>query len=996
METEEKKHTSKQLEVINADTGYNMVLAGPGCGKTDILAERIAVAYESGKAEPTDMLCLTFTNRAARGMYDRIKKRLGVDSSELFVGNVHRYCSHFLFENDVVPAETSIMDEDDTNEVLTSEIEESDIKELIGYREEQGKYGILVSMDWPTINYVLGIDMHASGSTRMVKVETAKKVINAVRYKVMDMQHLMYQIKGEHPNDSLLHREIIELDGFKDYYPFISSLKEAFKTIKYDYRTYNGLNPVDKLIALAEKFGTYKEKNGLIDFDDLLLKTYNAYLNDIDHAYKRYKWVQIDEIQDLSKFQISLVDLFTDKSKDFVVLYLGDEQQAIYSFMGASLSTLDMLKERCINHIYHLDKNFRSPKYLLDLYNEYAIKELHVDKDFLPEPKDEMEAGFHDVCIHDYSSMLEEVDRVCNAVLPYLKKEVKTKEGIKKERTALLVPWNIDANEISDRLKKDRIPHFKISGMDSFQMVHMKTLMAHFNAVDNDFNLIAWSRILKQTHAVDTYSQGRHIIDEMRGIGMCPSDLLRDNGSTLGEFVYYFDNEEIVLFDTETTGVDVFTDDIIQIAAIKIRNGVEVPGSFKEIFLRTDKKHIPAKLGKLVNPMVEDYAQAEREGRVVERTQGLEDFMNYIGNAVLLGHNVKYDYNILKYNLKRYCGNKYDWFETPILDTLKLAHLICPRYIRYKLAYLIEHLGLEGTNSHNAKDDIMATYELAKYCRAKSDNLLVKQGDFYQRHDVQKIIEELFNGYKECYDITKARLYELCDDSAPLALVREMKELSESLSRICEFKIVDSFDLILSYIEEDVIKDEPNALKAHFDNHLMDMSTYREADLCSSSHFKENLFVSTVHKSKGLEFENVIVMRAVDQRYPHFAHVTYEQQEEDKRLFYVAISRAMKRLVVSGSSAQQFTPYLDSILHRFTVRSIIGRYLIEIGSSEMRISENGITKRRYKHIDRIFKSSNIKDQLALKQQVGWLGSQIELLENVDQFMLMYGIIPSVN
>ena len=44
MESNEKTYTSKQLEVIHADTGYNMVLAGPGCGKTDILAERIAIA----------------------------------------------------------------------------------------------------------------------------------------------------------------------------------------------------------------------------------------------------------------------------------------------------------------------------------------------------------------------------------------------------------------------------------------------------------------------------------------------------------------------------------------------------------------------------------------------------------------------------------------------------------------------------------------------------------------------------------------------------------------------------------------------------------------------------------------------------------------------------------------------------------------------------------------------------------------------------------------
>lgn len=68
MMNEKKTYTPKQLEVINADTGYNMVLAGPGCGKTDILAERIARAYENGKAELSDMLCLTFTNRAARGM----------------------------------------------------------------------------------------------------------------------------------------------------------------------------------------------------------------------------------------------------------------------------------------------------------------------------------------------------------------------------------------------------------------------------------------------------------------------------------------------------------------------------------------------------------------------------------------------------------------------------------------------------------------------------------------------------------------------------------------------------------------------------------------------------------------------------------------------------------------------------------------------------------------------------------------------------------------
>lgn len=983
-----KNYTNKQLEVINIKSGYHMVLAGPGCGKTDILAERVAVAVESNIASFDDMLCLTFTNRAARGMYNRIHDRIGSDTGDLFVGNIHRYCSHFLFDNSVVPAEASVMDEDDTKEVLESEVSEDDIKNLIGYSVTNSTYGQLVSLDWTIVNDLLGIDIHPSGETERVQVATAQKIVSKVRYKVMDMQHLIFQVKRGHPQKDWYHREITESSSFKYYYPFIDEFIEACNEANYDAKTYFSKTPVEKLLALAVKFEEYKDNNGLLDFDDLLIKTYEAYYNDVEHNYKRYKWIQVDEIQDLSNFQLSLVDLITDQSRDFVVVYLGDEQQAIYSFMGASLDSLNILKSRCLNHIHRLDKNFRSPKYLLDLYNEYATKVLNVDSDFLPEPQDNVQANFLDVCIHDYDSLRKEVDRVYDAVLPFLRTEEH-----RDERTALLVPWNIDANEISDRLKNANIQHFKISGLDSFQTVHLKTLFAHFNAVDNDFNLIAWSRMFKQSDAVETYSKARHLIEEMRNVGMCPSDLLRDNGSTLGEFAYYFDNEEIVLFDTETTGVDVFKDDIIQIAAIKIRNGIEVPGSFKEIYLRTDKEKIPLKLGTKDNPMVKDYAEAEKDGRVVTRNQGLSDFMQYVGDAVLLGHNVNYDYNILKYNLKRYCGSMYDYFETPILDTLKLAHLICPRLKKYKLEYLIDKLNLKGTNSHNAKDDIMATFELAKYCRKQTDDLLTKQVDFYQKPEVQEVIYNLSVGYKECYDLTKSRLYRLRDDNDAFALIDEMKELSQSLSRLCEFNLVDRFDLILSFLNEDVIsRTTSNALKAQFNEHLMDMSTYREADMCESSNFKEKLFVSTVHKAKGLEFENVIVMHAVNDRYPHFAHSSIDQQEEDKRLFYVAISRAKKRLIVSGSSIEKgFTPFINSIAHRFTLRFAAGRFLIEIGNEMLRVIENGIIIRQYHNLERIYYSQTIQNQFDLQKRLRWMGVSSNTLDKVDALMHSFGL-----
>ena len=80
--------------------------------------------------------------------------------------------------------------------------------------------------------------------------------------------------------------------------------------------------------------------------------------------------------------QLAIIDLLTDKDNP-VVMFLGDEQQAIFSFMGAKTDTLNLLKLRCKDNIHHLIKNHRSPKYLLDIFNTYAEKKLKIDKDLL-------------------------------------------------------------------------------------------------------------------------------------------------------------------------------------------------------------------------------------------------------------------------------------------------------------------------------------------------------------------------------------------------------------------------------------------------------------------------------------------------------------------------------------------------------------------------------------------------------------------------------------
>ena len=78
--------------------------------------------------------------------------------------------------------------------------------------------------------------------------------------------------------------------------------------------------------------------------------------------------------------------------------------------------------------------------------------------------------------------------------------------------------------------------------------------------------------------------------------------------------------------------------------------------------------------------------------------------------------------------------------------------------------------------------------------------------------------------------------------------------------------------------------------------HVIDYKLYKEADLIIGD---EKIVISTVHKGKGLEFENVIVPECVNDVYPSWASNTIEEKEEDSRTFYVALSRAMKRLILT-------------------------------------------------------------------------------------------------
>ena len=882
-----------QIPVVEASQGHHLVLASPGCGKTHILAERIRYARERG-VKYEDMLCLTFTNRAAREMTNRIQKVVGGDFSELMVGNVHRFCSKFLFEQGRIPADSAIIDDEEAVSIIAD------------YRNEDEE-----------------------GVTRDFN-----------RYKgyqtIIFFQHFIYQMEHQHPWKYYLHPESFTDDDREAVKHICASQKteydeQAVVNIYHHAQEYMdevnapGLDgkTADRIRVLlwkmyyANYYARYKEENHLFDFEDLLLYTYDIYRS--DPTCKRYPWIQVDEVQDLNGMQLAIIDLLTAEDNP-MVMYLGDEQQAIFSFMGAKVETLTLLKMRCKGNIHHLQRNHRSPKYLLDVFNDYAEKQLKIDPELLPLSDNDTKATSGDLrIIHSSTIEAEHKDITTEALSLY--------EQNKEERTAVIVSANSDADRISEAMTEAGLTHFKVSGRDLFDTPDVKLLLAHLSVLSNEHNSIAWTRIMKGVHAFPSHALARRFNWKLKQLALSPSDfLLYPESCYTAEFLRAYNEEEIVVFDTETTGLNVFQDDIIEIAAIRIKGG-EVVGEPLDLYIETDKPILPM-LGDKENPMYAIYHEKMSTGELLSPSDALRRFLAYVGTSPILGHNANYDYNILDNNLQRYCNDTMQAHDIRCFDSLKLIRLLAPSLHSYKLESLLETFQLAGVNSHQAIDDVKATVSLVRLCAEKAREKQAQQAAFIRHPKVKPFTNVLHSNYGERYREAVNRLYKLSTDHEP-ALVSELSAAYNAFHSDGLINDIPRLDYILRYLRIDMLTDETvaNALAPQLSQYIMDINTLKEADFCNSKSILERIYVTTVHKAKGLEFDNVIIFDAADGRYPNAYNKTKQQDEEDARKFYVAMSRAKRRLFIAYALQmvdrhgrvfnRELTPLMDSIQKYF-------------------------------------------------------------------------------
>lgn len=638
-------------------------------------------------------------------------------------------------------------------------------------------------------------------------------------------------------------------------------------------------------ITVAEEYNREKEINNYLDYDDILTYTYD-WIRHTDDA-RQFDWIQIDEVQDLTPIQFDIIEGLT--LANAVQVYFGDYNQAIYGFMGARFSSINELALKAgKENIFYLSTNFRSPSYLLDLYNDYSKANLNIDfpKDAVSainenKPKNSMDVYY--CSYYNQDSVI--VDGLVNHCL----------QKQDSNNIAILLRSNRRAEDIARKLSTDNVSHFKMSGFDLFRRATMKSMMAYLTLINSKFNRVAWTRMLYAFDIFETLGESRRFVSSAYKSGVILNDfVLNESETELARFKILSHSCDVVVFDTETTGLDTSSEDVIQIAAVKLRDG-EVIDEF-DIYINTD-------LDVSRSQEVHHISKSKLDDVGISHEEGILKFIDFCGNqSILVAHNLKYDFDILTSNFTKYVSKETTFEEvlggrSLFFDSLSLSKIVYPGLKAYRLEYLIEYLGLTGINSHNALDDTRATAQLALRLLNDCNDAIETQSLFINENmnkiqQVKHKLSPLFLSAMQSAN-TKVSLTSFIDKYIEFLYNKnndkaERGRISDDLMEMQKL-----FNHLRVNVDNEMNKNM--TLNEKITKYLPVYNQYSEGDLYIGD---EKVFVSTIHKAKGLEFDTVIIPDL--DKFP-FKYANEEGIDEDARLLYVAITRAKRCLYLTSS-----------------------------------------------------------------------------------------------
>ena len=812
----------EQRRAVDAWDRPVLVMAPVGTGKTKTLALRAARALAAG-IEPRRILCLSFTNKAAREMQTRLASVVGKPAQEVTAKTFHGLCALILRAESKVlglDGDFLIYDEEDSTELI------SRLWKSAGIQTDH--------RDVEKLNFLLNESASKSRLARYDEVEP--------RRPQQIFEGLLQQSGWGH---YLLRERIDFARLLRDYV--------------HELRENHAVDFTDLITGV----------NRLWDEHPAVLQAWRA----------KFVWIQVDEVQDTSRAEYRI--LCSLAGPGTVLSFFGDIDQTIYEWRGsAPFEILQNYRERFEPLELPLVRNYRSTRAILQACAS-LIRSCPgaVTADIVAQQAEEGEA-VRIVEAADPSAEAEwiaaQVDGLHRSGLPY-------------SEIAVLARTNFTARDISKVFGELGIPHLQVEQQKFFQRAEVKAALAHLRLLVNLHDANSLMRVLK----TPPKGIGEATIEKLRGepraAGLKITDLLDtvvlQAGDPFALPIQALNAGQVVVFDTETTGTDTREDEIVEIAAAKC----DVTGALSAFhaYLRPNR---PVGESQAIHGWSDDFLK--KHGR--DPAEVIEEFRRFCSGSALAGHNIfGFDIPILdSFSRRRGLDG---WTEYRTCDTLDLARRLL-KVPRYTLGHLADALKLDAVPTHKAMDDVRATVELLR--------LLIRRleaGEATRRSAIAAATKS-FAPLARRLDAWRDRarmerphelLRRIIDESGladHYATQKDGAHRTKNLEELC--LVVEA-------------NDQQNLPPAEALVQVLNVASLGN-DLERRATDEDRVPILTVNQAKGLEFDTVFIANAADDEFPSFRSKREGRMAEEHRLFYVAASRARKRLIITWPKTGTF------------------------------------------------------------------------------------------
>jgi len=455
------KLNEQQRNAVDTIEGPVMVIAGPGTGKTQILAARIGKILLETDSLPENILCLTYTDAGAIAMRRRLQQFIGADAYKVNIYTFHAFC------NDVIQDNLSLFEKTSLDAI--SELESIQLfKKLID--------------DFP-------------------KNHPLKRYRGDVYFEINNLRNLFSNMKREgwtrEQINSAIDSYVADLPN-RDEFIYKKKYKEFnagdIKKDKYEEE----LERMNKLRAAVNEFENYQQlmrNKNRYDFDDMInwvIKAFEENKNLLSAYQEKFQYILVDEFQDTSGTQNKLVQLlisYWDKPNVFVV---GDDDQSIYRFQGANVENMIGFANAYTKDLSTvvLTNNYRSTQPILDVSktlinknDERLVKQINGLSKELVSSNKQINQLTDQPAIREYNSVKEEMADITNKVSDLLQ------AGVLPGKIAIIYKENKYGEELATYFRLKKIPVYSKRSINILEQPFAKKIIQIFRYLNAEHDI---------------------------------------------------------------------------------------------------------------------------------------------------------------------------------------------------------------------------------------------------------------------------------------------------------------------------------------------------------------------------------------------------------------------------------------------------------------------------------------------------------------------------